>query len=170
MSLSSSNATGTPFSIRVLRYDGTEHRRWNARLARRDRSLIVLEAEFDVEVQHLHLGHIPLGARTVEYYWQNRWYNVFEFLDDAGKPRLWYCNVNLPPVIAESSITYVDLDLDIIVRTDFSYQILDSDEFEQHARIFGYPEDVQESARKALTELISRIENRQFPFTEMKVN
>jgi hypothetical protein len=32
------------------------------RLARRDGSLIVLEAEFDVEVKHLHLGHIPLGA------------------------------------------------------------------------------------------------------------
>jgi len=159
-------ATGTPFSVQVLRYDGTEHRHWNARLARRDGSLIVLEAEFDVEVQHLHLGHIPLGARTVEYYWQDRWYNVFEFLDEAGKTRLWYCNVNLPPVIEESSITYVDLDLDLIVRTDFSYQILDSEEFEQHARIFGYPQEVQESAHRALTQLISRMETRQFPFNQ----
>jgi protein associated with RNAse G/E len=84
----------------------------------------------------------------------------------AGKTRLWYCNVNLPPVIDESSITYVDLDLDLIVRADFSYQILDSEEFEQHARIFGYPQEVQESAHKALTELISRIEARQFPFNQ----
>ena len=160
------NGTGKPFSVQVLRYDGTEHRHWNAMLARREGSLIVLEAAFDVEVQHLHLGHIPLGARTIEYYWQDRWYNVFEFLDDAGGTRLWYCNVNLPPVIAESSITYVDLDLDIIVRTDFSYQILDADEFEQHAQTFGYPQEVQESAQKALSELILRIENRQFPFHE----
>ena len=159
-------AAGTLFSIRVLRYDGTEHRHWNARLVRRDDALIVLEAEFDVEVQHLHLGHIPLGARTIEYYWRERWYNVFEFLDDAGKTRLWYCNVNLPPVISESSITYVDLDLDVIVRTDFSYQILDSEEFEQHALKFGYPQEVQESAQTALTEIISRIESRQFPFNE----
>ena len=166
MSQSSVNATGTPFSIHVLRYDGTEHRHWNARLVRRDGSLIVLEAEFDVEVRHLHLGHIPLGTRTIEYYWQDRWYNVFEFLDDAGETRLWYCNVNLPPVIAESSITYVDMDLDIIVRTDFSYQILDADEFEQHAQTFGYPQEVQESAQKALSEIILRIESRQFPFHE----
>lgn len=161
-----SDATGTPFTIRVLRYDGTEYRRWNAKLARRKGSLIVLEAEFDVEVQHLHLGHIALGTRTVEYYWQDRWYNVFQFLDDAGQTRLWYCNVNLPPVVENSSITYVDLDLDIIVRTDFSYQILDADEFEHHARIFGYPPDVQESARNALIDLISRVERRQFPFNE----
>jgi protein associated with RNAse G/E len=166
MSQTAVEPAGTPFTIRVLRYDGTEHRHWKARLARREGPLIVLEAEFDVEVQHLHLGHIPLGARTVEYYWQHRWYNVFRFLDDAGKTRLWYCNVNLPPIVEESSITYVDLDLDLIVRTDFSYEVLDADEFEHHARVFGYPEDVQESARNALTQLISRIESRQFPFNE----
>jgi protein associated with RNAse G/E len=164
--MSAIKAIGTPFTIRVLRYDGTEHRQWKAKLARREGSLIVLDAEFDVEVQHLHLGHIPLGTRTVEYYWQDRWYNVFRFLDDAGKTRLWYCNVNLPPIVEESSITYVDLDLDVIVRPDFSYQILDVDEFEHHARIFGYPKDVQESAQDALTAIISLIERRQFPFNE----
>lgn len=164
--MSQSSTTGTPFIIRVLRYDGTEHRQWNAKLVRRDGSLLVLEAEFDVEVQHLHIGHIPLGTRTLEYYWQERWYNVFQFLDDAGKTRLWYCNVNLPPVVAESSITYVDLDLDVVVRTDFSYQVLDLDEFEEHIRIFGYPTHVQESAQNALSEIISRIEGRQFPFNE----
>ena len=158
--------TGTPFTVRVLRYDGSEHRQWNAKLARREGSLIVLDAEFDVEVEHLHMGHIPLGTRTVEYYWQDRWYNVFQFLDDTGKTRLWYCNVNLPPVVEKAAITYVDLDLDIFVRPDFSYQILDSDEFEHHAQIFRYPPDVKESARKALTEVISRIESRQFPFGE----
>jgi protein associated with RNAse G/E len=166
MSKSSVEPPGTPFTIRVLRYDGTEYRRWSATLSHRDGPLIVLEAEFDCEVQHLHLGHIPLGTRTIEYYWQDRWYNVFKFLDDAGETRLWYCNVNLPPMVEEASITYVDLDLDLIVRTDFSYQILDADEFEHHARIFGYPEEVQESAQRALNELISRIEGRQFPFNE----
>jgi protein associated with RNAse G/E len=163
-------ATGTPFSIRVLRYDGTEHRRWNARLVRRDDPLLILEAEFDVEVQHSHVGHIPQGTRTVECYWHDRWYNIFEFLDEAGQTRLWYCNVNLPPVIDESSIAYVDLDLDLLVRTDFSYQILDADEFEHHARLFGYPQEVQESAHRALRDLISRIEMRQFPFSQLRIN
>lgn len=160
--------TGTPFTIRVLRYDGSDHRQWTATLARREGPLIVLDAEFDVEVTHVHMGHIPLGTRTVEYYWQDRWYNVFQFLDDAGTTRLWYCNVNLPPTIEESSITYVDLDLDVIVQTDFSYQILDADEFEDHARVFGYPREVQDSARAALSEIISRVESRQFPFNEEK--
>ena len=166
MSMSEVEATGAPFTIRVLRYDGTEYRRWAARLVRRDGSLIVFEGEFDIEVQHVHIGHIPLGTRTVEYYWQDKWYNVFRFLGAAGETRLWYCNINLPPIIEDSTITYIDLDLDVLVQPDWSYQILDSDEFTDHARIFHYPQEVQESAQKAVTELISRVEGRQFPFNE----
>jgi len=158
--------TGTPFTIRVLRYDGSEYRRWNATLVRRDGSLIVFEGEFDIEVQHSHIGHIPMGTRTVEYYWQDKWYNVFRFLGEAGETRLWYCNINLPPIIEDSTITYVDLDLDVLVQPDRSYQILDSDEFAHHAQAFQYPQDVQESAQKAVSELISRVEGRQFPFNE----
>jgi len=39
--------TVTPITVRVLKYDGTEYRHWSAHLARREGSLIVLEAEFD---------------------------------------------------------------------------------------------------------------------------
>jgi len=159
-------ATCTPITVRVLKYDGTEYRHWNAQLARRDGPLVVLDAEFDVEVHHSQLGHIPLGTRTVEYYWLDRWYNVFRFLRDTGETRLWYCNINLPPIVEDSLITYVDLDIDVLVQTDFSYQILDLDEFDHHAQEFADPREVQESAREALAELISRIESRQFPFNE----
>ena len=159
-------ATVSPITVRVLKYDGTEYRHWSAQLARRDGSLIVLEAEFDIEVHHSQLGHIPLGTRTVEYYWLDRWYNVFRFLRDTGETRLWYCNINLPPIVEGSLITYVDLDIDVLVQTDASYQILDLDEFERHARIFSYPPEVQESTQNALAELILRIESRQFPFNE----
>ena len=159
------DASGQTFTIRVLRYDGTEHRRWNAKLARRDGPLIVLDAEFDFEVQHAHLGHIARGTRTVEYYWQDKWYNVFHF-PAAERTRFWYCNINLPPIVAGSTITYTDLDLDLLVQPDLSYQVLDSDEFEYHARIFEYSREVRESARQAVTELISLIESREFPFSQ----
>ena len=159
-------APGAPITVRVLKYDGTEYRHWSAQLARRDGSLIVLEAEFDIEVHHSQLGHIPLGTRTVEYYWLDKWYNVFRFLRDTGETRFWYCNINLPPIVEDSLMTYVDLDIDVLVQTDFSYQILDLDEFERHARIFSYPPEVQESTQNALAELILRIESRQFPFNE----
>ena len=152
-------------TVRVLKYDGSENRRWNATLSRQDESLIILDAQFEDDVQHDLLGEIGRGTRTLEYYWLHSWYNVFRFLDREGGTRLFYCNVTLPPVRGADTLTYVDLDIDVLVQPDFSYRILDQEEFEEHAARFEYPAHVKTGAHAALDELISLIETRQFPFS-----
>jgi uncharacterized protein len=153
-------------TVRVLKYDGAEYRRWNAHVSRRDGSLIVLVAEFERSVLHDLLGEIRVGTRTVEYYWLDRWYNVFRFLENDGATRLCYGNVNTPPRFENSVLTYIDLDIDILAQPDFSYQVLDLEEFEMNAVRYGYSNEVKTKARAAVDELISMIETRQFPFTE----
>lgn len=153
-------------TVRVLKYDGTEYRRWEASIAQQDGSLIVLDAEFDVEVKHATLGTIPKGTRTVEYYWLDRWYNVFRFLEDEGQTRLYYCNINMPASLNNNELTYVDLDIDILVRPDLSFRVLDVEEFEANADEYGYSDEVKREARNALNELTARIESCQFPFAE----
>src|SRR5262244_468247 len=100
--------------VRVLKYDGSEYRRWNARQAKREGSLLVLDAQFDVEVQHEVLGTIAQGTQTIEYYWFDRWFNIFRFLKPNGRTHLYYCNVNLPPSLYEGVLSYVDLDIDML--------------------------------------------------------
>jgi len=158
--------TGEAVIVRVLKYDGVEYRSWNARVAREEAALLVLNAVFDVEVNHDLLGHIHRGTRTVEYYWLNRWYNIFRFLQEDGSTRLWYCNINAPPTFADGVLSYVDLDIDIVVQPDLSYQVLDVDEFERNAERLEYSDETQRHAQRALDELVSLIETRQFPFTE----
>jgi protein associated with RNAse G/E len=153
-------------TVRVLKYDGTEYRRWAATIARQEDSMIVLDAEFEYDVQHHLLGRIPRGTRTVEYYWLDRWYNVFRFLEDDGSTKLYYCNVNMPPTISSSILTYIDLDIDILVRPNFSYQILDLEEFAANAARYSYPEQVKTQAHGAVDELISMIKARQIPFVD----
>src|SRR5438132_7238804 len=142
-------------TVRVLKYDGTEYRRWNASVSRRDGSLIVLEAEFDRGVQHDLLGEIRAGTKTVEYYWLDRWYNVFRFLKEDGTTRLCYCNINTPPRFENDVVSYIDLDIDILVQPDFSYQVLDFEEFDTNAVLYGYSDEVRTNARAAVDELIS---------------
>ena len=151
-------------TVCVLKHDGTEYRRWSASLARHEADLIILDAEFDVDVSHEILGEIKQQTRTVEYYWLNRWYNVFRFLKDDGSTRLWYCNINTPPELNDRVLTYVDLDIDILVHSDFSFQLLDMDEFETNGRRYGYSDEEKRQAQKAVDELTTMIETRQFPF------
>jgi uncharacterized protein len=142
--------------VRVLKYDGRERRRWAAQVVKQVGPLIVLDAVFDEEIQHDLLGTIALGTVSKEYYWLDRRYNIFRFNER------FYCNVTQPPSFDGATLTYVDLDIDVLVESDFSYQVLDLEDFEN----YPYPTDLKEKARQALAELINLVEARSFPFNE----
>jgi len=150
------NSPDDEIVVRVYKYDGREHRRWRARVREQVGPLIVLDAVFAEEVEHELLGKIVSGTISKEYYWRDRWYNVFRFSDR------FYCNVTEPPRFDGSILTYVDLDIDILVEQDFSYRILDLEDFET----YPYPAEVQQKARQAVTELSGLIAARAFPFNE----
>lgn len=155
-----------PIIVRAFKYDGSEHRRWRACVRRADASLIELDARFEEEIRHHLLGTIRPGTISIEYYWPDRWYNVFRFLEPGGEMRNYYCNVNVPPVFDSSGLSFIDLDMDILVAPDLSYSILDEDEFEENAARFNYPPEIRRRAHMALGELVDLIESRSFPFNE----
>jgi protein associated with RNAse G/E len=150
--------------VRAYKYDGLLHRTWPAELLRQEGSLIVLDAQFADDVIHDLLGTIASGTHSLEYYWLGRWYNVFRFAEPDGTLRNYYCNVNVPPTFEGDILSYVDLDLDILVEPDFSYRILDVEDFERNVEDYGYSGEVQANARRAVDELVRMIETRAFPF------
>jgi protein associated with RNAse G/E len=150
----------------VRKYDGREHRRWPARIAKREGSLLILDAVFEEEIEHDLLGTIAAGTISTEYYWLDRWYNVFRFSDDTGRLKNFYCNVNQPPSFDGQVLSYIDLDIDVLVAPDLTYKILDLDDFEANARAYAYPADVQANAHGALEELTKLIQARAFPFND----
>jgi protein associated with RNAse G/E len=153
-----------PIVVRACKYDGREHRRWTAKLLRQEGALLVLDAKFPDEVVHDLLGTIAAGTHSLEFYWLDRWYNVFRFAEPNGDLRNYYCNINVPPTLDEQTLSYVDLDLDILVAPDLSYRILDLEDFEKNAKDYSYPAELQANAREAVDELVNLIETRQFPF------
>jgi len=150
--------------VRVCKYDGVEYRRWNARVARREGSLTVLHAAFEFDVDHDLLGRIQKGTRTVEYYWIDRWYNIFRFLQSDGNTRLYYCNISTPAKLDRGVLTYIDLDIDILVRPDLSYEVLDLEEFESNSARLSYSDETRGHALEAVIELVMMIKTHQFPF------
>jgi protein associated with RNAse G/E len=156
-----------PVLVSSYKYDGVLHRTWGAELVRQEGSLVVLDAKFPDEIVHDLLGTIASGTQSLEYYWLDRWYNVFRFAQPDGTLRNYYCNVNVPASFDGETLSYVDLDLDILVAPDFSYRVLDVADFETNARRYGYTDEVQVSARQALEDLVKMIESRAFPFTDL---
>jgi len=124
----------------------------------------VLDARFSEEIVHELLGTIASGTHSLEYYWLDRWYNVFRFAHADGTLRNYYCNVNVPPNFDGETLSYVDLDLDILVDPDFSYHILDVEDFERNAERYSYPTEIRLNSRRAIDELVRMIDTRAFPF------
>ncbi len=157
--------------VRSLKYDGSLKRSWRARLARVAGELIVLEGVFAEEVRHPLLGTILAGTHSTEFFWTNRWYSVFRFREPGNGPlRNFYGNINTPPRFEGNILSFKDLDIDVLVRPDFSYTVLDEDEFEQHSKQFDYPKEFSSRAFQALDELRALIDRRDFPFDQHVFN
>jgi len=154
----------TPIEVQTFKFDGQPHRTWHADLVRHEDSLLVLDGIFNVDIEHELIGTIASGTHSLEYYWLDRWYNVFRFSHANGELRNYYCNINVPPTFNGRVLSYIDLDLDILVQPDFSYQILDAEDFETNAKLYAYTEELRANARRALEELVGMIEQRAFPF------
>lgn len=154
-------------TVRTYKYDGSEHRRWRAVLAKRADSLLVLNAKFEESIKHPLLGEIARGTLSVEHYWLDRWYNIFRFLKPSGELQSFYCNINVPPIFHDHALSYIDLDMDVLVAPDLSFTILDEDEFAANAERYRYPMEVRTQARDALEQVVSLIQTRQFPFTDL---
>lgn len=146
------------------KFDGNIHRSWKAKFIRKKDSLMEFVGTFDKEIEHEHLGVIRRGTISYEFYWLGGWFNVFRFHEPEGELRNFYCNINLPPRFENNVLDYIDLDIDVLVWRDFSFQILDMEEFAENTRKFSYPKEVILNAKKNLKKLVEHIENREFPF------
>ena len=160
----SSTLQSNEITVVVLKHDGSEYRRWRGQLIEQDGALLVVHAEFEVDVSHALLGEIKRGARLIEYYWLDRWYNVFRFLDEDDCTRLYYCNINKPPAFDGGVLSYIDLDIDVVVKPDYSYEVQDLEEFEVNSQRYGYTTGEKKNVEEALEELTGMIQSRQFPF------
>jgi protein associated with RNAse G/E len=156
-----------PCRINARKFDGSIHRSWTADLVDENPDLFVLVGTFEHEVNHPDLGRIPIGTVSREFYWKNRNFNVFRFESADGAFMFFYCNINLPPVIGDRVLDYVDLDIDLLVRGRADVKILDEDDFENNRDALGYGDDIVMIAKNAVAELKEMIAAGVFPFEDL---
>ena len=153
--------------INSLKFDGSIKRSWRCQLVSTDGSELVFSGVFDQEVEHSELGLIRQGTLSLEYYWLDRWYNVFEFREPDGSLRNFYCNINMPPHFDGITLEYVDLEVDILVWPGGQVKILDLDEFEISAATASYSQELRDNVVRAMDEVMGMIARRKAPFDRL---
>ena len=129
-------------------------------LLERNENWIKLEAFFDRKDMPFQDVVFKTGDRFVEYYYSDRWYNIFAVYDkDDGNIKGWYCNIGMPAVIEDGIVAYVDLALDLWVSADGRQTVLDEDEFEK----LRMDEEMRAGALTGLEELRSLFQQKNPP-------
>lgn len=110
--------------------NGREVLHYPARVLARSETHVRLEAFFSRDDMDLGYTTLKRGDRFIEYFYTDRWYNVFAIYDrDDGNFKGWYCNICRPSVIGETAVYCEDLALDIWIDPQGQATVLDEEEF-----------------------------------------
>ncbi len=150
----------TYVTIRKLDHAGRQVTTYPGRVLRREGHAVMLRTGWDRAP--LDLGFVVLepGDCWTEYFYTDRWYNIFEICASDGRLKGWYCNVTRPACISANEVAAEDLALDLWVAPDGECRVLDEDEF---AALPLAPAE-REAAQQALAELQAMVVQKAAPF------
>lgn len=119
--------------IRIYKMDenGQEVLYYDGNLIGRGENWILIRAVF--EASDADIGPVVLARGDIFYEWfyTDRWYNVFRIHSTEGELKGWYCNITRPAHLQANMIWSDDLALDVFVAPCGTVHLLDEDEFAQ---------------------------------------
>lgn len=152
-----------PDSITVTKQDahGVPLLSYEGVIVARGETWVCLDAVFtraDVSARYVTFRR---GDRMREWFFSNRWFNIFELHDvDDDRIKGWYCNITRPARLTANSAAADDLALDVFIAPDGAFTLLDEDEF---AALTLPPNDYAQ-ALEAVEQLRAWVQARRAPF------
>ena len=153
---------GSDIQIKSYKHNGRLHRVWT-------KSQVLHGTENIVIVGNDKTKVIESDGRTwltrepaISYFHAQHWFNVIGMLRNDGI--YYYCNISSPFVYDKEALKYIDYDLDVKVFPDYTYKLLDEDEYEEHKFQMNYPHLFDRILYKNVEELIRWVRERKGPF------
>lgn len=153
---------GTVFKIKSYKHDGTLHRKWLENVVLHCTEHVLIGVNDGTMVVEANNKQWQTKERALFYFHKQFWFNVVYIMDD--KNPYYYCNISSPFTYRNNVLSYIDYDLDVIIDKNFSYQLLDEEEFELNKQLMDYSETVQRKIKENTMALKRWVENREGPF------
>lgn len=156
-------ATST-INVRLLKPLKDKVVTYQAEVVERDETWIVIRAVWPYN--YVDMGYVTFAPGDVlyEYFYADRWYNVYQLCTPDGGLKGWYCNITRPAIISDTEIESEDLEIDVFVSPD-RQEILVLDEEEYAMRGIEQDEpDSHQAVVAAIAELQTRATRGDAPF------
>ena len=127
---------------------------------------IVIQASWTLPTRDLGYTVFEPGDLFTEYYYTDRWYNIFDIAHSNGTHKGWYCNVAEPASIYDDVIEQIDLLLDVWIDSQGNALVLDEDEFASDTTL---TQEQRIGAQHGLQALLQLLASRQEMFASVGV-
>lgn len=144
----------TPVVVRKVKNDGSERSRWEGELIAIDPDWLIVHHDARRHRRHKAAlasaeGGVP--AHGLRYLGRSQPLAVLFRFDEAGGLLEVQCDAAHPVQVTETTLTFVDLDVDLIVGPDGASYERDRDQFEANAARYGYDERSRATVDAAMT-------------------
>jgi len=153
-------------NVRFSKWDGRAHWAFDMQRLGVDEHGVWLWAPAGTELRRG--SEVPIQAKHgfVKVIADGQWWTGIwnDGRPSDGRSIRTYVDVITPAVWDGDTVRMVDLDLDVVRRSDGTVEVDDEDEFEEHKAVFGYPEHVVDRARTEAAQLVLAVERGTEPF------
>jgi uncharacterized protein len=154
----------TDFTVIKRDFLGKQELSYTGTVRQRGENFVCIDAVFTFSDRDLGYVHLRKGDLFTEWFYRDRWYNIFR-IQDVHNQQLkgWYCNITRPAEIEPHHVAADDLALDIFVSPDGQTILLDEGEF---AELDLSQADI-EAAWDAVSNIKQLVDARKAPFDEV---
>ncbi len=159
---------GDHLNIHSYKHDSKIHRSWDEATYLDENDEFMVFANYKTLVIESDGRTWKTKEPAIMFFSKKNWFNIIGQIKKAGI--YYYCNIASPFIIEESTIKYIDYDLDLRVFPDGSFKILDRGEYKYHKKIMNYSDDLDAVLKNELTILIDKARNKEVPFNKETID
>ena len=151
--------------VETMKFPDHPHWRFDVSTLGRDEFGTWVHAPIGTQVQRGNEQPFALTSGFAGLIPVDDWWLV-EFYPDHPTITM-YVNIGTPPKWSDTTVTHIDLDLDVVQRLDGTVEIIDQDEFEENRAIYGYPDELVEGTIEAANRAVALVQAGVEPFNEV---
>ncbi len=159
---------GDIVNVQAFKHDGTLYRQWNGlKVIEVSPSVTVLFA-FKTKVAEDKGQRWIIREPMLWFFSSDSFFNTNVLLRESGS--YFYTNLSSPYFFEDSTIKYIDYDLDVKMYPNKKTRVVDKDEYEKHKKLYGYPKELIIKIDNTILDVLTNIRNRDGIFNYDVIN
>lgn len=151
-------------TILALKKGNIKHYKWNVTILEKHDNYIITKGEIERDLKHYTKGKtFTFHKPSLEIFFFKKWYTISANIKDEQIDS-YYCNIAKPAKLIDDTLTFVDLDLDLIKNVAEEWKVVDEDEFKENSLKYSYTPQLIKQTKSELRNLQTLISKKGFPF------